>query len=358
MSSKTWRIAGLCFDHPHQEDQLAAALKHPRAEVVGVFDTDVSRMREACERLSIGLDLQYSDYEQCLEATQPDIVILCPTTAAHADWTERVAPYGVHVLMEKPFASSLEDADRMVRAVEAQGMRLAVNWPMEWYRTNQTTKRLLSEGVIGDIRELHFYDGGRDVELDESRRQGVPTTSWWYRSAHGGGALQDYLGYGTTLGTWFLDGGLPAEVTALSYTPGDLEVDTHAVAVARYGWGLATFQPRWDMFANAWDHPTQPPCGFVIGGTRGTITAPDHNDHIVLQTVDSPNPTRVAVDRQDPSNTDSVAHFIHCLEEDRELEGPASPSLSRLGQAIVDAAVVSIAEGRSVSPTLEPTQLR
>ena len=42
-------------------------------------------------------------------------------------------------------------------------------------------------------------------------------SSWWYKRASGGGSLLDYLGYGVTLGTWFLDGDKPIEVTSIPH---------------------------------------------------------------------------------------------------------------------------------------------
>ena len=47
---------------------------------------------------------RFTDYKQCMEATQPDMVILCPPTAEHAKWVEQIAPYNVHIFIEKPFA--------------------------------------------------------------------------------------------------------------------------------------------------------------------------------------------------------------------------------------------------------------
>ena len=103
----------------------------------------------------------FTDHRACLEQTQPDFVILCPATAEHGDWTEKVAPYGVDMLVEKPFAASLAEADRMVAAVEATGRRLAINWPMRWYPSHVTAHRLLNEGLIGKLAEVHYYDGNR-----------------------------------------------------------------------------------------------------------------------------------------------------------------------------------------------------
>ena len=66
-----------------------------------------------------------------------------------------------------------------------------------------------------------------------------------YRKDAGGGSLLDYLGYGTTLGTWFLDGAKPLEVTAVADEPENLQVDEHSVTIARYAFGLSKFETRW-----------------------------------------------------------------------------------------------------------------
>ena len=90
-----------------------------------------------------------------------------------------------------------------------------------------TTKRLIDDGAIGEVIEVHFYDGNRGplyhradkvVVSDEEVRREKPT-SWWYSKAAGGGSLLDYLGYGATLGTWFMNGAAPIEVTAIVDRP-------------------------------------------------------------------------------------------------------------------------------------------
>src|SRR5260221_2988881 len=113
------------------------------------------------EKLSIPVDGVFDDYQQCIEATKPNVVILCPATGRHAERTEKVAPFGVHVLMEKPFAANLADADRMVAAMAKTGKQLAINWPLRWYPSHVTAKRLLDERTIGDLIEVHYYDGNR-----------------------------------------------------------------------------------------------------------------------------------------------------------------------------------------------------
>src|SRR5438445_1851152 len=111
---RKWKIAGVNFDHMHMGDLLRMAHNHPDAEIAGISDEDASRMRAAAENFGIGTERIFTDYRACLEKTKPDIVILCPATARHAEWTEKVAPFGVHILVEKPFAASLTEADRMI----------------------------------------------------------------------------------------------------------------------------------------------------------------------------------------------------------------------------------------------------
>ncbi len=138
--------------------------------------------------------------------------------------------------------------------------------------------------MIGDVTEVHYYDGNRgplyhladkvEVSPEEVERQ--KPSSWWYRRAAGGGSLLDYLGYGATLGTWFMGGEAPLEVTCtVDETPG-IEVDEHSITVCRYARGLSKLETRWGTFTDPWMHQPQPKCGFVIVGTEGTITSYDY----------------------------------------------------------------------------------
>ena len=102
--------------------------------------------------------------------------------------------------------------------------------------------------------------------------------SWFYKKAAGGGSLIDYLGYGTTLGTWFHNGAEPIEVTAVvDETPG-IEVDEHSITVARYKQGLSKFETRWGTISDPWTLQPIPKCGFILVGTKGAIASWDYDD--------------------------------------------------------------------------------
>jgi glucose-fructose oxidoreductase len=349
-----YTIAGINFEHFHMGDLLRMAHEHPEAQIVGVCDEQPERMQAAIQNFGIRPEQVFSDPHACLRETRPDIVILCPAAARHGEFVELVAPYGVHVLVEKPMAATLAEADRMIAAMQRSGKLMAINWPLAWYPAHVTARRLLDEGAIGELVEVHFYDGNRGPLYHTADKIEVtPTTemkaaSWFYKRAAGGGSLLDYLGYGTTLGTWYHGGRAPIEVTAVvDETPG-LEVDEHSITVARYERGLSKFETRWGTFTDPWTLQPQPKCGFVLVGTEGTISSYDFEPTVRVQTRAHPEGRAVPVDELVAPRRNPVEYLIHCVKTGAPIEGPLSPAICRIGQQIVDSAVLSAREKRTV----------
>lgn len=351
---KKWRIAGINFDHFHMGDLLRQVQEHPHAEIVGISDEMPERMQEAARNFGLSSDRVFTDFRSCLEKTKPDIVVLCPAASRHGEWVEKVAPFGVHIIMEKPFAGSLAEADAMIAAVKAAGKQLAVNWPLVWDAGQQTAHRLIQEGLIGEAREFHHHGGNRGPlyhgadKIEKEPGATEKAASWFYRKAQGGGSLLDYMGYGATLGTWHLGGSTPLEVTCAWHVPDGLEVDEHAVAVIRYATGLSKTETRWGTFTDPWTHQTQPKCGFVIKGTDGTLSCYDYEPIVRVQTRRKPEGFEVPVDKVVAPNRNPVEHFIHHLESGAPLIGPLTLRISRIGQQIVDTAHRSAQEKRTM----------
>lgn len=349
--AKIWRIAGINFDHMHMGDLLRCVHDHPQAEIVGIFDEQVQRMQDAIANFDIPAEKVFSDFDACMERSQADIVILCANTAGHADWVEKCAPYGVHVLVEKPFASSLEDADRMITAMDNAQRQLMINWPLRWVPSHITSQRLISEGFIGELLDVHYYDGNTgplNHTADKKEASGSKADSWFYKKENGGGSLLDYLGYGVTLGTWFLNEKKPLEVTAIVDEPKGLEVDEHSITIARYPQGLSKYETQWGTFSDPWTHQPAPRCGFVLKGSSGTIISNDYAETLSLQTKDRPEGFEMPVDEIDFPLQNPIQYFIHCLEEGRELDGPLCTRVARIGQQITDTAFQSACEKRTL----------
>jgi glucose-fructose oxidoreductase len=349
-------VVGISFDHMHMGDLLRQVAEHPDAEIAGIYDPDRKRMDNAIATFGIPADRVFTDLDACLTTAKADVAIVCSATAEHANTVESIAPHGLHVIVEKPFAANVADARRMIAAMERSGKRLAVNWPLAWYRSHNTAKRLVDEGAIGELDEVHFYDGNRgplfhladkvEVSPEEVERQ--KPTSWWYKKASGGGSLLDYLGYGTTLGTWFMGGQAPLEVTSVvDETPG-IEVDQHSITVCRYARGLSKFETRWGTLTDPWTQQPQPKCGFVLVGTDGSISSYDYDDYVTLQTRRNTAHVPVPVDTLPPGRRGPVEYMLSCIEQGVPISGPLDPALCLIGQRMIDSAVASASSKRSV----------
>jgi glucose-fructose oxidoreductase len=348
MSTKRWKLAGINFDHFHMGDLLRYAREHPQVEVVSISDEQPARMEEAIRKLGLSRDCAFTDYRACLEKTKPDVVVLCPAASKHGEWVKKVAPYGPHIMVEKPFAASLKEADAMIKAMP-KNRTLMINWPLQWVGSHCKAHELVEAGHIGDVINVWHFGGNRGplwhgADKDEKTPAQVAKEkprSWFYKKAHGGGSLLDYLGYGTTLGTWYQGGRSPIEVTAAVDEPKGLQVDEHSIVVARYAHGLSKFETRWGTFTDPWTIQPQPRCGFIIAGTDGTIASYDYDDYVTVQTRQEPTPYTVVAPPLEAPNQNPVQYFIDRLAKGEALEGPVSIRISRIGQEIVDAAARS-----------------
>jgi len=328
--------------------------EHPDAEIAGICDEKPERMSDAIRALAIPPERVFTDYRACLEKTRPDLVVLCPATAEHGLWTQRVSGFDVPVLIEKPFAASLAEADAMIAAQRATGKLLAINWPTRWSPCYITTRRLIDEGAIGEVLNVHYYGGNRGPlyhgadKVVHEPTAAEKRSSWFYDKARGGGSLLDYAGYGATLGTWFQGGRKPVEVTCTIDEPAGLEVDEHSVTVCRYAHGLSTIQTRWGTFTDPWTHQPQPKCGFVICGTKGTISAYDYATHLRLQSPARPEGFEVPVDEVRAPFQNPIQYVLAVLGGAELERGPLHPEIARIGQQIVDSAARSAREKRTV----------
>ncbi len=354
--SKKVKIAGINFDHFHMGDLLRMADEHPDVELVGICDALIDRMSDAVDTFNIPKDRVFTEPEALFDSTEVDLAILCPAASKHGEWVERVAPLGADLLVEKPFAGSLAEADRMIAACRSAGSRLAINWPLAWVASHRMAKKLIDEGRIGECIEVHYYGGNRGplwhvadkVERTAEEVAAEKPRSWFYKRSHGGGSLLDYLGYGTTLGTWYMNGRRPIEVTAMVDQPAGLEVDEHSVVVARYETGLSKFETRWGTFTDPWTHQPQPKCGFVLVGSEGTISSYDYDTSMRLQTRDCPEGESIEPDPLTPPLQNPIQYMVDLIQNGGSVDGPLSTEISRIGQQIVDSAVLSAQQKRTV----------
>jgi len=127
--------------------------KIDRAHIVAVADDNAKGRAAAAKRLNA--PRAYADYRRMLEKERPHIVSVAPRWLdCHRDMVLACAEFGCHVFLEKPICQTLEQADEMVAALEAKNLKLAIAHQTRYSPTLEHARRLLADGVLGDIIEL------------------------------------------------------------------------------------------------------------------------------------------------------------------------------------------------------------
>jgi predicted dehydrogenase len=135
----------------------AAYHRHPQTEVVAVCDIRPQALEDFRTRWGdVWPDVRlYTDYKEMLRQEQPDLVSVVTPDHLHADITVAAAEGGAKaILCEKPIATTLADADRMIAAAEANGVLLSVEHTRRWSPTFQKARELARQGDLGKLRTV------------------------------------------------------------------------------------------------------------------------------------------------------------------------------------------------------------
>jgi xylose dehydrogenase (NAD/NADP) len=162
---------------------LAAAEKSEAAKVVAVASRDPGRAEAYAVEHRI--PRSYGSYEALLEDPEVDAVYISLPNSLHVEWSVRALSAGKHVLCEKPFTRSPDEAEEAFAVAERAGLLLMEAFM--WRHSPQTAKlvQLAEGGVIGDLQLVRAtfsfpLEGRRNIRLDPDL---------------GGGALMDVGAY-------------------------------------------------------------------------------------------------------------------------------------------------------------------
>jgi UDP-N-acetylglucosamine 3-dehydrogenase len=123
-----------------------------QVELVGVAETHAPALARAMRRFHVA---GYADYQELIARTRPDLVTIVVPTQLHFPVAAFALDAGVNVLVEKPIASSVDEATEMIRLAARRGVRLAVGHIERFNPAVLALKRLLTAGELGQIFSLH-----------------------------------------------------------------------------------------------------------------------------------------------------------------------------------------------------------
>lgn len=127
--------------------QIGAWQEFPEVEVVALYNRTLEKAQAVGERF--GIKHCYNDPEQIFLNHEVDIIDIITDVDTHCRFVEMAAKYGKHVITQKPMAPSLEQAERMMAATKAAGVKYYCHENYRWQPQFRRIKEILDSGVIG-----------------------------------------------------------------------------------------------------------------------------------------------------------------------------------------------------------------
>jgi len=294
-------VVGLTHTHVHW---ILGSKDAKDFKIVGIVEPNKDLAKRYLDQYGLSMDLVYDTMEDMINATHPEAVTAFGTIFEHLEVVETCAPKGIHVMVEKPLAVSLEHAKKMKVLAEKYNIHLLTNYETTWYPTNHRAKMLLDEGTIGDIRKVVVRDGHRGP-----KKIGVNSEflDWLTDPVqNGGGAITDFGCYGANLMTWLMDGERPMTVTAVTQQQqpeNNPKVDDDATIILTYKNSNATIQASWDWPIGRKD--------MEIYGLKGAIYADNRHDLRIRKAegYDGFDETSYRLEEREPPYNDPFSFF-------------------------------------------------
>jgi UDP-N-acetylglucosamine 3-dehydrogenase len=289
----------------------------PEVEVVGVADT---RVESAVAGAKIVGARPYASYEELVAAEDVQVVDVCLPTALHRDLAVRAAGEGRHVILEKPIARTMEDAQQILDAFSADGPRLFVGHVVRFFPEYAGIKQKIDAGDLGTVgvvrtsRRSPFLLGWNDWYAD------------WRVS---GGVLMDLVIHDFDYLRWTLGevervyarGMLGREYNRLDYVLATLRFQSGAIAHVEGHWG----------------YPGPFNYSIEVTGSHALLTV-DSTEPASLQLISgAPEEGPDLASGKSPYEKE-LEHFIHCMATGEEpiVEAHDAREALRIGLAATE----------------------
>lgn len=330
------RLGIMSFAHLHAEGYVENIRAMPNVELVGVADEDRKRADHFAHTLGVPV---YPAYEELL-ARRLDGVIVCTENARHRGAVEMAARAGVHILCEKPLATTLLDARAMLDACEKAHVRLMVAFPMRFSAPMLEVGRALSEGRLGELSCCVSTNQGQNPRRHRA----------WFvdRRLAGGGAVTDHTVHLVDILRWYLRSEVVevyAQTTGLLSGGGDVE--TGGALLLTFASGVfATIDCSWSRPAS---YPAWGGLSMDFVGRRGVLRVDAFRQNLTVYPEHSPT-TRWQYWGSD-ANQAMIAEFVSAIEQRRAPAVTGADGYRAL--EVIVAAYESARTGRPVRLTLD-----
>ena len=307
------------------------ALKTAGADVVAFASRSLTSAEAAAAEWGSGAVTD--DWRDVVSRDDVDGVVVCTPNRLHAEMAVAAAEAGKHVLVEKPMACTVDEADRMIDAARATNVLLMPAHNLRFVPPFVAVRDAVAAGRVGTVT-------GVRAALGHGGPEGWAPEAVWFRDADaaGGGALLD-------LGVHLADlvravlGDDVVEVTAFvrGGTPG---VEDSGVALLRFAGGAT------GSIHASWEVRPGPDHQLTVFGTEGTLHV-DGRTPATLLPADGGEAVRLDV--AEPPTDDPYRAFVRAVETGTD--PPVTAADGRAALAVICAAYDAAATGKAVALT-------
>lgn len=329
---KKWCV-GMVGTGYWSDKHLQAWKRIPNVELAALCDRDPAKLRAKAAEYGVAEDRCFAGLEEMLVRTELDIVDIVTGPETHAELVRQAAEAGKHILCQKPFAPSYEEAERIVATARSAGVRLMVTENWRWLQPFQLIKRSLDDGALGRLhaaRYIHtdFYTPrmAPGVELPQPFFREMPRLLFYEMGVH-------------WFDTWRFLFGTPNRLYAeLATISPHVRGDDSGIVVLGYDSGFYGFL---DMSWATRQKLDQPPGGkvgpmhleqMIVEGERGTLKM--YTDgRIAVVDADGRGETVLAEKTEldhEESHVRLQSHYIRCLETGEPFQTSGEDNLTTL----------------------------
>ncbi|PTQ57357.1 MAG: NADH-dependent dehydrogenase [Candidatus Carbobacillus altaicus] len=250
------RVGFATFAHVHAP-AYARALKEDLftvADLVGIYDDDSARGRKAAETFGGAF---YTDYAALL--ADVDVVIVTAENARHTPFVLSAAERKKHILVEKPIATTVADAEAMIAAAKRHGVVLFTAFPVRYSPAIRRLKAFIEAGEIGRVLAIKSTNRGQNP-------------GGWFNDPRlsGGGAVMDHTVHLVDVMRWILKAEVKDVYAEIGYTVIEgQKVDDRGILTVEWTNGVfASIDCSWSRNAK---YPTWGDVTLEVIGTDGVV---------------------------------------------------------------------------------------
>ena len=261
-------VIGLTHTHVHW---ILGRPTDDKVIIVGIVESNVELARRYTQQHGLSMDLVYASMDELIQNTKPEAVLAFGTIYDHLEIVEKFAPLGIHVMVEKPLAVSLDHAKKMETLAKKHGIQLLTNYETNWYPTVHAAHELLNNDSVGSLSQLIIRNGHKGPLKIGVNKEFLD----WLTDPvkNGGGAITDFGCYGANIATWMMNGEKPLSVVAVTQQlqkENNPNVDDESTIILTYKNVKVTIQASWNWPIGRKD--------MEVYGKKGVIYADNRNE--------------------------------------------------------------------------------